>query len=181
MLLLCVGIQGHYCRRFGVFPILNMFGPKGAGKTACGESLVRFFGKLGKAPNIHNTTKAALGDHVASSVNAICHIDEYRNDVEMEKREFLKGLWDGNGRMRKNMDKDKKNEMTSVDQAVILTGQQMATADIALFSRFVFLAFTQTEYNDQEREAFNALKETEKRGLTHITHQVIAVARCVCR
>lgn len=160
-------------RRFGVFPILNMFGPKGAGKTACGESLVRFFGKLGKAPNIHNTTKAALGDHVASSVNAICHIDEYRNDVEMEKREFLKGLWDGNGRMRKNMDKDKKNEMTSVDQAVILTGQQMATADIALFSRFVFLAFTQTEYSDQEREAFNALKEIEKRGLTHITHQLL--------
>ena len=160
-------------RRFGIFPILNMFGPKGAGKTAFAESLVQFFGRLAKAPNVHNTSKPALGDHVAGSANALCHIDEYRNDLEMEKREFLKGLWDGIGRTRMNMDKDKKKETTSVDQAVILTGQQMATADIALFSRFIFLSFTQTEYTDQEREAFNALKELEKRGLTHITHQLL--------
>lgn len=160
-------------RRFGVFPILNMFGPKGAGKTACAESLVQFFGRLAKAPNVHNTSKPALADHVASSVNAICHIDEYRNDIEMEKREFLKGLWDGTGRTRMNMDKDKKKETTSVDQAVIITGQQMATADIALFSRFIFLSFTQTEYTDHERNHFIALKEIEKRGLTHITHQIL--------
>lgn len=160
-------------RRFGIFPILNMFGPKGAGKTACAESLVQFFGRLSKAPNVHNTSKPALADHVASSVNALCHIDEYRNDIEMEKREYLKGLWDGTGRTRMNMDKDKKKETTSVDQAVILTGQQMATADIALFSRFIFLSFTQTEYTPEEREAFQSLKELEKRGLTHITHQLL--------
>jgi len=160
-------------RRFGIFPILNMFGPKGAGKTACAESIVQFFGRLSKAPNVHNTSKPALADHIATSVNGIAHIDEYRNDIEMEKREFLKGLWDGNGRSRMNMDKDKKREMTSVDQAVIITGQQMATADIALFSRFVFLSFTQVEYSDEERTQFIALKEIEKRGLTHITHQIL--------
>lgn len=157
----------------GNFPILNMFGPKGAGKTACAESIVQFFGRLAKAPNVHNTSKAALGDHVASSCNAIAHIDEYRNDIEMEKREFLKGMWDGTGRTRMNMEKDKKKETTSVDQAVVLTGQQMATADIALFSRFIFLSFTQTEFNEEEIIEFDKLKEIEKRGLTHITHQVL--------
>ena len=160
-------------KRFGIFPILNMFGSKGAGKTACAESIMHFFGRLAKAPNVHNTSKAALGEHVATSCNAIAHIDEYRNDIEMEKREFLKGMWDGVGRTRMNMDKDKKKETTSVDQAIILTGQQMATADIALFSRFVFLSFTQIEFTDQERIEFFALKETEKRGLTHITHQLL--------
>ena len=160
-------------KRFGIFPILNMFGPKGAGKTACAESLVQFFGRLAKAPNVHNTSKAALGEHVATSCNAIAHIDEYRNDIEMEKREFLKGMWDGVGRTRMNMDKDKKKETTSVDQAIVLTGQQMATADIALFSRMIFLSFTQTEYSDQERLDFVSLKEIEKRGLTHITHQLL--------
>jgi DNA primase catalytic core len=164
-------------RRFGIFPILNLFGPKGAGKTACGESLLQFFGTLVKAPNLNNTTKAALADHVASGFNAISMIDEYRNDVEMEKREFLKGIWDGTGRTRMNMDKDKKKETTSVDQAVILSGQQMATADIALFSRFVFLSFTKTEYTEEERQAFNTLKDVEKRGLTHITHQLLRLRR----
>ncbi|HZK69847.1 MAG TPA: hypothetical protein VFC36_09695, partial [Paludibacter sp.] len=157
----------------GNFPILNMFGPKGAGKTACAESLVQFFGRLSKAPNVHNTSKAALGDHVASACNAIAHIDEYRNDIEMEKREFLKGMWDGVGRTRMNMDKDKKKETTSVDQAVVLTGQQMATADIALFSRVTFLSFTQTEFSEAEIIEFDKLKEIEKRGLTHITHQIL--------
>ena len=160
-------------KRFGIFPLLNMFGPKGAGKTACAESLVQFFGRLAKAPNVHNTSKAALGEHVATSCNAIAHIDEYRNDIEMEKREFLKGMWDGVGRTRMNMDKDKKKETTSVDQAIVLTGQQMATADIAIFSRMIFLSFTQTEYSDQERLDFVNLKEVEKRGLTHITHQLL--------
>jgi len=160
-------------KKYGNFPILNMFGPKGAGKTACAESLVQFFGRLSKAPNVHNTSKAALGDHVASSCNAIAHIDEYRNDIEMEKREFLKGMWDGVGRTRMNMDKDKKKETTSVDQAVALTGQQMATADIALFSRFIFLSFTQTEFSEEEIIEFDKLKDIEKRGLTHITHQIL--------
>lgn len=160
-------------RQFGIFPILNMFGPVGAGKTACAESLLQFFGRLGKAPNVHNTSKPALGEHVASSCNAIAHIDEYRNDIDMEKREFLKGLWDGVGRTKMNMDKDKKKETTSVDQAIILTGQQMATADIALLSRMIFLSFTQTEYTDKEKQDFNELKAIEKRGLTHLTHQVL--------
>lgn len=159
--------------RFGIFPILNMFGPKGAGKTACAESLVQFFGKLSKAPNVHNTSKPALGEHIASSCNAIAHIDEYRNDIDMEKREFLKGLWDGVGRTKMNMEKDKKKETTSVDQAIILTGQQMATADIALFSRLIFLSFTQTEYTEKEEQEFNELKAIEKRGLTHITHHIL--------
>jgi hypothetical protein len=160
-------------KRFDKYPILNLFGPKGAGKNACAEMLLLFFGKKQKMPNLHNTSKPALADHVATSANALCGFDEYRNDLEMEKREFLKGLWDGMGRSRMNMDKDKKKETTSVDQAVIVCGQQMATADIALFSRFVVLSFVQTEFNDQEKENFMELEEISKRGLTHITNNLL--------
>ncbi len=160
-------------RRFEKYPLLNLFGPKGAGKNACAESLLHFFGLRPKLPNLHNTSKAALADHVSTSCNAVCGLDEYRNDLEMEKREFLKGLWDGTGRTRMNMDKDKKKETTSVDQGVIVCGQQMATADIALFSRFVVLSFTQTEYTDEEKRNFEELEEINKRGLTHLTHQIL--------
>lgn len=160
-------------KEFDKFPLLNLFGPKGAGKNACAEALMYLFGRKQKAPNLHNTSKAALADHVATSSNALCVLDEYRNDLEMEKREFLKGLWDGTGRTRMNMDKDKKKETTSVDQAVIVCGQQMATADIALFSRFVFLSFSQTEYSEQEQLDFKRLDEINKRGLTHLTHHLL--------
>ncbi|MBV5334211.1 MAG: DNA primase [Sulfuricurvum sp.] len=160
-------------RKFSKYPILNLFGPKGAGKNACAESLLHFFGRLPKIPNLHNTSKPALADHVATSSNSLCVLDEYRNDLEMEKREFLKGLWDGTGRTRMNMDKDKKKETTSVDQGVIVCGQQMATADIALFSRFVVLSFTQTEFSKEEIRLYEELEEINKRGLTHITHQIL--------
>lgn len=166
-------------RRFDKYPIMNLFGPKGAGKNACAEMLLLFFGKKQKMPNLHNTSKPALADHVSTSCNSLCGFDEYRNDLEMEKREFLKGLWDGTGRTRMNMDKDKKKETTSVDQAVIVCGQQMATADIALFSRFIVISFTQTEYSDEEQAAFDDLHEIAKRGLTHITNNLLKLRQHV--
>ena len=160
-------------RRFRVFPLLNMFGTKGSGKSGCAESLLQFFGKLTESPNLISITKAAMGDHIAAASNALCILDEYRNDIDIEKREILKSIWGGTGRTRMNMDKDKKRETTSVDQGVIITGQQMADADPALLSRFIFLAFTDDTHTKEERERYEELKDIEKRGITHLTHRLI--------
>jgi len=97
-------------KKFNFFPILNLFGPKGAGKTELAVSIMAFFGRQAKGPNINNTSKAALADHVAQVSNACVHIDEYKNSIDYEKIEFLKGLWDCTGRTRMNMDKDKKRK-----------------------------------------------------------------------
>lgn len=158
---------------FNFFPILNLFGPKGAGKTELAVSILHFFGRGGKGPNINNTTKAALADHVSQIANGCIHIDEYKNNIDFEKIEFLKGLWDGTGRTKMNMDKDKKKETTAVDCGVILSGQEMPTADIALFSRLIYLSFFKTEYSEDEKRMFNELKEVEKKGLTHVTHEIL--------
>lgn len=45
----------------------------------------------------------------------------------------------------------------------------MPTADIALFSRLVFLTFSKTTFSDDEKRRYNELKLIEKRGLTHLT------------
>ncbi|MCX6225217.1 MAG: DNA primase [Bacteroidia bacterium] len=162
-------------RKFNFFPILNLFGPKGAGKTELAVSIMSFFGKFGKGPNINNTSKAALADHVSQLCNACAHIDEYKNNIDFEKIEFLKGMWDGTGRTRMNMEKDKKKETTAVDCAVILSGQEMPTVDIALFSRLIYLTFTKYEYTDEEKIAFNQLKAIEQLGNTHITNQILSL------
>ena len=162
-------------KRTNFFPILNLFGQKGAGKTELARSLLRFFfADKPDSPNYVTATKAGLADHVATYVNTLCHIDEYKNNIaDVEKVEFLKGLWDGTGRTRINMDRDKKKETTAVDVGVMLTGQEMPTADIALFNRLIFLTFSQTSYTDEEKTRFSALKEIEARGLTHITLELI--------
>jgi len=160
-------------KRFDKFPILNMFGQKGSGKNTCAESMLYMFGRKGKVPNLHNSSKPAIADHVATSANALCVLDEYRNDLEMEKRELLKGFWDRTGRTRMNMDKDKKKETSKVNQGIIVCGQQIATADIALFSRFIALGFSKTTFSYEEKEAYEELERINKQGLTQITHHLL--------
>lgn len=155
------------------FPILNLFGPKGSGKSELGHSLMSFFIIKNTPPNIQNATIAALGDAVAQCANALVHIDEYKNSIDLDKREFLKGLWDGTGRSRMNMDRDKKREITSVDCGVILSGQEMPTIDIALFSRLIYLTFTKTEFSTIEKQAFDQCKAMRDLGLSHLTLQLL--------
>ncbi len=159
---------------FRFFPILNIFGPKGTGKSELAVSLLKLFGDLPVGINMTNSTIAAMADHVSHTRNALCHIDEYKNSVEYEKIEFLKGLWDGVGRSRMNMEKDRKKEMTAVDTGIILTGQEMATADNALFSRVIFLSFSQTKFSDEAKSNFESFKKLEKQGLTHLTALFLA-------
>ena len=160
---------------FRFFPILNIFGPKGTGKSELAVSLLKLFGDLPVGINMTNSTIAAMADHVSHTRNALCHIDEYKNSVEYEKIEFLKGLWDGVGRSRMNMEKDRKKEMTAVDTGIILTGQEMTTADNALFSRVIFLSFSQTKFSDEAKANFENFKKLEKQGLTHLTSIFLAL------
>ena len=155
------------------FPILNLFGPKGSGKSELGHSLMSFFIIENTPPNIQNSTLPALADAVAQCANALVHIDEFKNTIDIDKREFLKGLWDGTGRNRMNMDKDKKREVTRVNSGIILSGQEMATADIALFSRFIFLRYDKSEFTPQAKMQFQQLKELRKMGCTHLTMDIL--------
>lgn len=155
------------------FPILNLFGPKGSGKSELGHTLMSFFVSENVPPNIQNSTLPALNDSVAAVANALVHIDEFKNDIDIYKREFLKGLWDGTGRTRMNMDLDKKKETTSVDAGVILSGQEMATADIALFSRLIFLSFPKSEFTPSEKDAYQELKRMRQLGMSHLTLSIL--------
>ena len=155
------------------FPILNLFGPKGSGKSELGHSLMAFFIRDNVPPNISNSTLPALADAVAQCANALVHLDEFRNNLDEQKREFLKGLWDGTGRNRMNMDRDKKREVTRVSCGVIVSGQEMATADIALFSRFIFLSYSKSQFSQEAKRRFADLTECRKLGCTHLVLELL--------
>ena len=154
------------------FPILNLFGPKGSGKSELGHTLMSFFIIENVPPNIQNSTLPALNDTVAAVANALVHLDEYKNNLDIAKHEFLKGLWDGTGRTRINMD-EKKKETTAVDAGVILSGQEMPTADIALFSRLIFLSFSNSSFSEIEKKDFQILKVMRSQGMSHLTLKLL--------
>ena len=155
------------------FPILDLFGPKGSGKSELGHTLMSLFVIDNIPPNIQNSTIPALNDTVAAAANALVHIDEYKNGIDTAKIEFIKGLWDGTGRTRMNMATDKKKETTAVDAGVIISGQEMPTTDIALFSRLIFLSFPKSDFTDDEKKNYQRLLMMRSKGMTHLTLQLL--------
>lgn len=161
--------------KFNHFPILNLFGERGSGKTEMAITLMQLFGNQGSGPNINTATIPAVADHLSHCRNAMVHLEEYKNSMEYEKIEILKGAFDGIGRSRMNMDRDKKKEMVPVDCGIILTGQESTTADNALFTRVIYLTVKKRVHTDKETEAYNDLKQYEKQGLTCITNELLTL------
>jgi DNA primase len=165
--------RDHLLHIFKNFPILNLFGPKGTGKSQMAMSMNCLFGIQQTPFNIHNGTKAGLAEHIQQFSNAFAWIDEYKNTLDYDKIETLKSIYDAIGRSRMNLDKGRKKETTEVNSGVILSGQEMTTIDVALFSRVVFLQFHQTEFSKEEKSNYEKLKSMESSGLPHLTTEII--------
>ena len=160
-------------RGYGIkIPILNLFGQPGTGKTEFAQVLMSFFLSDANSPNIESSVPS-LADHVASVSNALVHIDEYKNSIEEKKSQFLKDIWNGVGRMRMNMDKDKKREQARVDCALVLTGQEMPTVDFALFTRLVYLSCDKKNFSEDDKRNFDELMKFRMMGATHITLEIL--------
>jgi DNA primase len=156
---------------FKNFPILNFFGPKGCGKNELAYTLRCLYGPAQDYLVIHNTTKAGIAEHVQQFCNALAFVDEYKNSLEFSTIEILKSFYNATGRSRLNI--DRRKETTLVLSGIILAGQEMPTADIALFSRLIFLHFHKSEYGTQEKKYLDDLKELQDPGLSHFTHELI--------
>lgn len=163
------------------FPILNIFGQKSSGKSELAVSLMAFFINNTKPDNLNSTTLAAAGRIVAQCSNALVHFDEYKNNLNPKFIDFFKGLWDRTGRTLSNKDDDRKSESTAVDTAVIITGQEMPTVDVALFTRLIFLSNSRTSFTAEEKSNMERLKYLRGTGCSHLTIQLLSYRKFVER
>lgn len=155
------------------FPLLNLFGPKGTGKSHCGASLMTFFCTGNRPPNLRNATLSGLNEEAGYSVNAMVHFDEYKNqDMKPQILEFMKGAYDGVGRVKMGGSDYKDRKMTLVRSGVIVSGQEMPTLDIALFHRCIFLMFTQCVFTHEESARLSELEDIQRFGCTRYTLEV---------
>ena len=156
------------------FPSLFLFGPKGTGKTAFGELLQSVFVYNGDHPNLRTSTMPSLATVLSQAEDAIMHLDEYKNDIDVEKIELLKGLWDCQGRSKLDIE-TRKREQSKVLSGVIVSGQEKPTVDIALYSRQCVLAFHKDTHTVEEKENFRLLKDWEHEGTSYVVLELLRV------
>lgn len=156
------------------FPILNLFGEKGTGKTTLATSLQSFFIHSVDPPNLGVTSIPAMNDRVSQAVNSLVVFDEYKNDLDVRKIAYLKGLWGGGGQTKKNQNTDGMAAQTIISTGIALCGQDKPTQDMALFTRVLFLAFSKTSFSKPERDAYEDLVAICSLGNTHLTLEVLS-------
>ncbi len=159
--------------KFKMFPILNLFGPPGTGKSQMARSMMYFFGEAQEAYNIHNGTKVGLAEHLSEFSNALAWIDEYKNNIDYDKVEMMKSVYDGVGRKKGSIDRGAKTKTSLIQQAVLLSGQEMPTADVALLKRVILVQFNKDKFSDAEKQRYDQLKEMEQSGLSHFLIEIL--------
>jgi hypothetical protein len=156
---------------FEFFPIFNIFGKPQSGKSQLGKAMKGFFTNSYKPINYEGETYPAINKALEQTANCLVHFDEYKNSIEWRKVELLKSMWDGVGRGKM---KDGDVERVNVNCGVILSGQEMPTIDPALFTRILHVTVNKTSYTLEERRRFADLMELNRRGVCHLTMEVIA-------
>ncbi len=160
-------------RRTHHFPLLNLFGEKGTGKTTLATALQSFFIHGIDPPNLGATSLPAMNDRVSQAVNTLVVFDEYKNDLDLRIIGFLKGLWGGGGQTKKNTTTDGMATQTIVSTGIALCGQEKPTQDMALFTRVLFLSFTKTTFTQKERILYEDLVNICDMGLSHLTVELL--------
>ncbi|EJW89780.1 DNA primase, partial [gut metagenome] len=92
-----------------------------------------------------------MNDRVSQAVNILVVFDEYKNDLDIRKIAFLKGLWGGGGQTKKNTLTDGMATQTIVTTGVVICGQEKPTQDMALYTRVLFLEYTKTSFSFLEK------------------------------
>lgn len=160
--------------RLNFFPLLFLFGAPRTGKSTMARSFMSMFG-FPQEPFMLGTpgTQKAFMRMFAQFRNAMVWLDEYKNSIDQRMIESIKPIYDGTGYSRATFSNDNRTKTTPVLSACILSGQEMPTAEPALFSRTILLQFIESKWHNDQLIRFNQLTELERNGLSSVTTELL--------
>ena len=160
--------------RFRFFPHLFLFGPPQSGKSTMAISMLYLFGRIRTAFPLNTGTNVGFYKHFAEFRNAIIWFDEYLNSIEPQRIQSLKSSYDGSGHTRSDNTADNRNKSIPINSGAVISGQDLPTADPALFTRCILLTYGKTEFSIQEKTALNEFHELgESMQVAHLTAQLV--------
>lgn len=159
--------------RFRCFPHLFLFGPPQTGKSTMAWSMSYLFGHARPPFALNTGTSVGFYKHFAEFRNAVVWFDEYLNSIDWGRVQSLKTAYDGNGHTKSDMTKDNRNKSIPVSSGCIVSGQELPTADIALFTRCILLQYDRAEFTQEERQRLDAFHLQGKNlDFGHITAEL---------
>lgn len=148
--------------KFNFFPHLDFFGPPQRGKSALAWTLSYMFGQARQPLDLSDFTAAGFNSRGQQIRNGIMWCDEYQNDIDMWKMKRLRGAYDNTGKEKRTLRSNKSTENQNGYCAILITGQDLPTREIALLTRCITLVFNyqRTDEGDKKLTALRALEKT---------------------
>ena len=156
------------------FPMLNLYGIKGSGKTAFARALASLFYILDNdPPKLRNTSVPAMSYILSHIRNAPYILDEYTNLLDDRRIDSLKGIWGGTINTKMDMTSGRGITTTPVHAGVAICGQHKPDIDPALFSRVIYLYFPSAVFSPEQTQAYIKLKRSVKMGAAHLSMEIM--------
>lgn len=156
------------------FPMLNLYGIKGSGKTAFARAIASLFYVLeNDPPKLRNTSVPSMSYILSHVRNAPFILDEYTNLLDDRKIDALKGIWGGTGSTKMDMKSGRGITSSPVYAGVVLCGQHKPDIDPALFSRVIYLYFPSPKFSEAQKLAYITLKESVRLGAAHLSMEIM--------
>lgn len=146
------------------FPILDLFGPKGKGKSTMAWSLSYLFSESRNPIDLNMCTIPGFTRRLNQMRNGIMVCEEFTNNLPDDKFEMLKGVWGSSGRELGKKDSKKGTTNISSTCTIVMCGQDLPIKHIALYERCITLHFNYTD-SKKGYEKYRVFNELEQKGV----------------
>ncbi len=159
--------------RLGFFPFLYLFGDKGTGKTQFTARLLSQFTSDTVGTPLNNATIVGINRTVGSLANGLFYFKEYSDITETSAEDFILSSYDGAGRKTGIKSNDTKTKDFPILSAIIFDGNALPKKS-SILSRMILLSFENTKFSEQEKEAFDQLREASKHGFGQVLREILS-------
>lgn len=163
-----------FLTNFNHFPLLAGYGQKDSGKSGLGKFLQAFFFSDLLALELNTASLVGMSRRLQRVKNVVTFFDEVREDIDEEKKQMIKGCWNGLGREKGKGADTNKTTTDKINAALYFCGQYVLTGDDgAIPSRCISLMFQNQEYTQVERDEYQKLNNWSQAGLSSFVLDVI--------
>lgn len=156
------------------FPFLFLFGQAGTGKSTYIHFLTSIFGENDAGTPLKGSTLKSLGRTLAQKTNGLVFFKEYTNGIDENIVNFLKNAYDLVSYKIAQQTTDSRTHTFFVDSGLIMDGNELPTAESAMFDRFIILNFNNNTFTDENNKAFKTLMDESKIGFGQIIKEILS-------